>query len=82
MPAPSISPDRVVAAIVTESTQLLENSDQGKALTRLLPFIPSQNPIKLGLPATKLRPRLNLSLVAELCRPRTQHLAHRVPSYG
>src|SRR6202035_59231 len=29
--------------------------------------------------ATKLRPRLNLSLVAELRRPRAQHLAHRVP---
>ena len=62
-PAPRIAANRVVAALVAESPQLLVNADQRQPLARRRFRVRRQQPIKLVRPRSELRPRLDLAFI-------------------
>src|SRR4051812_24701438 len=80
-PLPGIVPDRVVAALVTEPAQLLENPDQRQPLATRLALVRKQQVIKLFTPRINPRQRLATAFVPELGRLRPDHLAHNLPRY-
>ena len=77
-PASSITADGVIAAVVSERPQLLENPDQGQPLSRRRFDIRGQQPIELLLPPSELRARLHLTLVGKRCLVRAQDLTNRI----
>ena len=62
-PSPRITPNRVVAALVTERPQLLVNADQRQPLPRRRFRVRRQQPIERGRPRPQLRPRLDLPFI-------------------
>jgi hypothetical protein len=68
-PLPGIAPDRIVAALITEPAQILENPDQRQPLATRLALVRQQQVIKLFAPRIDPRQRLAASLVPELGRP-------------
>src|SRR5215210_2503072 len=77
-PAPGVAPNRVVAAFVAETAQLLEDADQRQTLARRLALVPGQQPIEIRPPAPQPRQWLDLPLIAERRLAGPQHLANRV----
>jgi hypothetical protein len=49
-PLPGVAPDSIVAALITETAQLLENADQRQPLTTRFALIRQQQLIKLLAP--------------------------------
>src|SRR6185369_1465813 len=80
-PLPGIASYRVVAALVTEPAQLLENADQRQPLTTRLALVCKQQVIKLFAPPVNPRQRLASAFVPKLGRLRPNHLAHDLPRY-
>lgn len=78
-PAPGVAPHRVVAAVVAEATQLLEQTNQRQAFACRLPFVHRQQLIEPSAPRADLGQRLRLALVTELRRPRPDDLANDLP---
>ena len=72
-PASRITTDGVIAAVVSERPQLLENPDQGQSLSRRRFDVRRQQPIELLLPSSEFRARLHLTLIRKrrLVRSRT-----------
>ena len=80
-PGPGVAPDGVIAAVVAQRPQLLEQPDQRQPFARRVPDVLRQQPVELRLPAPELGARLNLPLIRKRRLPRPQHLANRVARY-
>ena len=78
-PCLGIAPDRIVAALVTEPAQLLEDPDQGQPLARRLALVCQQHRVELLPPRIDPRQRLPAALIMKLGRFRADHLAHDLP---
>jgi hypothetical protein len=78
VPGPGVAPDRVIAAVITQRPQLLEQPDQRQPLAHRGAGVLRQKPIELRLPAPELRSRLNLPLIRKRRLARSQHLPNRV----
>jgi hypothetical protein len=79
LPAGRVPPHRVVAALVAEPAQLLEDPDQRQPLPARPRRIHRQQPVELLSPRPDLRLRLHLPLVDELRRPAAHHPPHGLP---
>ena len=82
LPAPPlgcIAPYRVVAALVTEPTQVLEDPQQRDPLTPIAGRIHRQQSVQLLPPRSELRLRLDAALVLERNLPRAENPPHRIP---
>ena len=77
-PASRITADGVIAAVVSERPQLLENPDQGQPLSRRRFDVRRQQPIELLLPSSEFRARLHLTLVRKRRLVRAQDLTNRI----
>ena len=77
-PASRITADGVIAAVVSERPQLLENPDQGQSLSRRRFDVRRQQPIELLLPSSEFRARLHLTLIRKRRLVRSQDLTNRV----
>src|SRR5438477_1012034 len=73
-----VTPNRVVAAFITQTAQLLEDPDQRQPLASRLRLVTRQHPVKIGVPQPQLRPRLYYPHVRERGCSRSQNLAHRI----
>src|SRR5260370_27797786 len=80
-PSLCIAPDRIIAALVAEPAQLLEDPNQRQPLTRRFVLLRQQQPIKLIAPWINPRQWLPAALVAKLGRLRPDHLAHDLPRH-
>ena len=80
-PLLGIAADRVVAALIAEAAQLLEDPDQGQPLARRLALVRQQQTVELTAPRADSRQRLLAALIAKLGRPRPDHLAHDLPRH-
>ncbi len=77
-PRPGVPAHGVVAALVAQGAQRLEDTRQGQPLAGGLGRVGQQQAIQLGPPLTELGQRLDLALVGECRGARAHHLAHRV----
>jgi hypothetical protein len=64
-PALGVASDSVVAALVTERPQLLEQSDQRQTLARGIAGVSPQHSIDLGLPPPELGSGLDLPFIGK-----------------
>jgi hypothetical protein len=71
----------IIAALVSEPAQLLEDPDQRQPFPRRLVRVGRKELFKLPLPRPDPRHRLPLTFVAEVRLVRPQDLAHCVPRY-
>lgn len=78
-PPPRVTPDGIVAALVTEPAKLLIDADQRQPLARRLGLVRREKAAEVGLPWADLRHRLMFALVTELRRIGAQHLADHFP---
>jgi hypothetical protein len=77
-PASRITADGVIAAVVSERPQLLENPDQGQPLSRRRFDVRRQQPIELLFPSSEFRARLHLTLIRKRRLVRAQNLTNRI----
>jgi hypothetical protein len=77
-PASRITADGVIAAVVSERPQLLENPDQGQPLSRRRFDVRRQQPIELLFPSSEFRARLHLTLIRKRRLVRAQDLTNRI----
>src|ERR1700738_4534900 len=80
-PLLGVTPDRIVAALVAETPQLLEYPDQRQPFARRSRLIIRQHPVEIAVPCSQLRPRLHHPHVLKGRRSRSQNLPHRVPRH-
>ena len=64
-PGPRVAANGVVAAVVAQRPQFLENADQRQPFARCPLDIAAQQPVDLSLPAPELGTRLNLPLIGK-----------------
>ena len=81
-PGGRVSPDRIIATVISLSPEFLKNADASQSLALGLPRVHRQHLVEHVLPRPDLRQRLNGSLIGELRRTGPDHLAHRVPRYS
>ena len=77
-PRPGVAPDRVIAALIALSRQVLVDPQQRQPLPALLLLVGLQLALKLVDPRTQLRHRLDLAIVGVRGRIAPHHLAYRV----
>ena len=70
-PLLGVAPYRVVAALVAEPAQLLEDPDQRQPLARRLALVRQQQPVELFAPRIDPRQRLPAALIRETRSPAT-----------
>jgi hypothetical protein len=78
-PTGRVSPNGIVATVIAEAAQLLEDADMGQALALRPARVLGQKVVELGSPGPDLRLRLDAALIGELRRARADHLPHRLP---
>jgi hypothetical protein len=84
LPAPPsrrVPPNSIVAAVVAQPAQLLEDADQRQALPARPRRVRGQEAVQLVTPGADLRLGLGASLVAEIRLLRADDLAHRPPRH-
>jgi len=79
LPAGCVPTDRIVAAVVAERSQLLEDPGERQAFAHRPRRIGRQQALEIVPPRPDLRLRLHPALVLELRRARPDDLPHRVP---
>ena len=77
-PSLGVAAHRVIAALVAEISQRLENPDQREPLARRLLAVLLEQAFQILRPAPEFGPRLNLALIIERGLARAQNLADRV----
>ncbi len=77
-PGLGVAAHGVVAALVAETSQRLENPDQREPLARRLLAVLLEQAFQILRPAPEFGPRLNLALIIEGCLARAQYLADRI----
>src|ERR1700758_3057519 len=77
-PGPRVAPDGIIAAVIAQRSQLLEQADQRQPFAWCGSGVLRQQPVQLRLPAPDLGTRLNLPLIRERRPPRPQPLPNRV----
>ena len=80
-PADRIAPDRVIAALVAEAAQFLEQPNEGQPLPRRLGVVFQQKRVELLAPGSDLGLRLRPAFVAKLGRARADHFPHDLPRH-
>src|SRR5690606_15506150 len=78
-PGRRVPPHGIVAAVIAESAQLLEDPDVGQAFALRPARVLRQQFIKLVPPRSDLRLRLDPALIGELRRARPNDLPYRLP---
>ena len=79
-PRGRISPDRVIATVISSGPKFLEDPDAGQSFAlSASAHLPPASLSSFLLPWTDLRLRLDGALVGMLGRTGSDHLAHRVP---
>src|SRR5437764_5069257 len=68
-PDPGVAANGIIAAVIAQRLQLLEQPDQRQPLARRAAGVPRQEAIQLSLPMPELRTRLNLPLICKRCLP-------------
>jgi hypothetical protein len=74
-PVPAVTPNGIVATLVAQRPQFLENADQGQPFARCALDIVGQQPVDLNLPTAELGTWLNFPLIRERRLPRSKNLA-------
>lgn len=75
-PGAGIATNRIIATVVAQATELLEQPDQRQLFPRRLVLARRQQPIQIGLSGADPRARLVLALILERPRAHPHHLAH------
>src|SRR5712692_7084948 len=75
-PNPGVAANRVIAALIAEPAELLEDTNQRQPLARRLLLVRQQQPVELVPPRVNPRQWLPAALIAEFGRFRADHLAH------
>src|SRR5205085_10660212 len=76
-----VTSNRVVAALIAQPAQLLEDPDQRQSLARRLALVRQQLLIELTAPRINPRQRLTTALIAKLGRLRSDNLAYDHPRH-
>src|SRR5438477_11736539 len=71
-----VTPNRVVAAFITQAAQLLEDPDQRQPLASRLRLVTRQPPVNIGAPQAQLTPRPYYPPVRARRYSRSQNLAY------
>lgn len=81
-PARGVAPDCIIAALVAQGPELLEDPDAGQMLTLRTAGILDEQAIEFFPPRPDLRLGLHGALVAELGGPGADHLPDRLPRHA